>query len=309
VGDQQTTSLTSWLILFILAFTWGSSFILMKYILFTADGEPLFSATQVACIRLSLAGLVLLPIALRNLKVLRKNFWPLLIVGLFGNGFPAFFFPLAQQHLDSSFVGMLNSLVPFFTLMIAIFVFKTKVQSLQIFGVVIGLLGAISLISLGGGGGEFNIGYSMFVVGATISYGISVNTIKNVLNHVNSVVIAALALGLMGIPAGIYLLTTDFVPIVTETEGGLRGLGFGAILAIVGTAGALIIFNKLVKDTSAVFASSVTYVIPIFAVLWGVFDDEKFTFLHAISGAVVLLGVYLVNLGGRRMRRKERLKS
>ena len=169
------SNIVNWSIVLTLAFIWGSSFILMK------RGLEVFSYTQVADLRLGLAWISLLPFVWNKFKKTPRHFWiPLAIVGLFGNAIPAFLFTKAQTQLDSSLTGILNALVPLFTLIIAVFVFKTKVKLHNIFGILIGLAGAIWLIA-GDGVAIQNIHYAWFVVIATICYAISLNTIKNYL--------------------------------------------------------------------------------------------------------------------------------
>ena len=72
------------------------------------------------------------------------------------------------------------------------------------------------------------------------------------------------------------------------------GMSAVGVLALVGTAGALVVFNALIKWTDALTASSVTYVIPVFAAMWGWIDGEELTYMHLIGGVVILLGVALV---------------
>lgn len=284
-----------WFLLFVLALIWGSSFILMKKGLFNDAGEPLFSSFQLASMRLSIAAVVLLPISLKNIfKYDSKTIFYLVLVAIFGNVIPAFMFSIAQSKLDSGYVGMLNSLTPIFTFFIAIIAFKQKSRLVQFIGLAIGLIGTVGLISLSAIEGEFNWKYSLLVMVASSCYGISVNVIHIKLKELSSISIAATALLLSGIPGIIYLLSTDLVPVM-QVEQSTRGLFFIGILSVLGTAFALVLFNKLVQLTNAVTASSVTYIIPIVAVFWGLNDGEKLSLMHLLYGGVILLGVYLVN--------------
>ena len=189
---NQNRSLTNWGIIIFLAFLWGSSFILMK------RGLEVFSYTQVADLRMGIAWLSLLPFVYKKLKKTSKHFWiPLIVVGLFGNGIPALLFTKAQTQLDSSLTGILNALVPLFTLLIAVFIFKTRVKTHNILGILIGLAGAIWLIA-GDGIIMENAHYAWFVVIATICYAISLNTIKNYLQEMSPIHIAGLAFLFVG---------------------------------------------------------------------------------------------------------------
>ena len=273
----------------LLAFIWGSSFILMK------KGLHIFSYTQVADLRMSLAWLSLLPLVWSQLKKTPAHFWiPLAVVGLFGNGIPAFLFTKAQTQLDSSLTGILNALVPLFTLLIAVFVFKTKVKWYNILGILIGLTGAIWLVA-GDGVVMENAHYAWFVVVATICYAISLNTIKNYLGGLNPIHITGLAFFFVGPPTLIHLFSTDFLEIMNTQEKAWSALGYIFILAVIGTSMAVAIFNKLVARTTAIFASSVTYLIPIFAIMWGVIDGEQIALQHILGTAIIFAGIYLVN--------------
>lgn len=287
----------NWLMLLLLAMIWGSSFILMKRALFDSENNELFPPGQVAAMRIFFAGLVLMPISIKYFrKALDKKFWKFfLAVGLFGNTFPAFLFTAAQTHIESSLAGMLNSLVPFFSLIIAVFVFKVKVKAINILGLFIGLGGAVFLLNSSGfSGEEVNYFYALLVVLATVCYAISLNVIKQFLGPVSAVQLTSFAL-LFVCPLGAgYLVASDFSSRVFAHPEALYGIGATVILAVVGTAGALILFNKLVKDTNTIFASSVTYLIPLFAIAWGLFDGETVSEGQIIACLIMLSGVFLI---------------
>lgn len=280
-----------WAVMLLLAFIWGSSFILMK------KGLVIYTPQQVASIRIFISFLVLLPIALRHLSGLRKSELKyLVIVGLCGTGVPAFLFAIAQTNINSSLAGMLNSLVPFFTLLLGVLIFGLKFKLHRILGVMIGLLGAFGLLGLGTSEvNTTNWTYGLLIVAATICYAISVNVIKKYLVRLKSLAITATSIMFIGPPAGIFLFTTDFTDKASQGGEHLASLLAVLTLGIFGTALAIIIFNMLIKRVSALFAASVTYLIPVFAILWGVVDGEIITTIQLVSIAIILTGVYIVN--------------
>jgi|TARA_B110000116_G_scaffold272461_1_gene297906 drug/metabolite transporter (DMT)-like permease len=282
-------SIKNYLILIFLAIIWGSSFILMK------RGLEVYSYTQVAALRLFIAFLSLLPFIFRAFKKVAKKHWgPIIITAFLGNGIPAFLFTKAQTHLDSSFVGILNSLTPLFTLLLAIYFFKSRPTKTNILGIIIGLTGAF-MLSSSNLDGVFAINfYTILVVLATLFYAISVNVIRKYLADLDAISISALAFLFIGPASGIYVFSSDFMPFL-NTDRGISALLYIAILAVIGTSLAVVIFNKLIKDSSAIFASSVTYLIPIVAIFWGVLDGENILFWHIFGAAIILCGVYLVN--------------
>ena len=298
-----TSNAAMWLALLILGFIWGSSFILMKLALFDTSGAPLFPALDVAMGRIAIAGLALLPVALKHRKHLNRTTLPwLLVVGGVGNLMPAYLFTTAQTLIPSSVAGMLNALTPMFTFLVGVALFGTRVKALQVVGLVVGLVGAGILAFQPGMGSDLESGMTWGagrVVLATAFYGVSVNTIRNKLSHVPPAAVASLALALVGLPALAVALTGPGAELVTGHPDGLRGLAAVVVLAVVGTGLALIAFNRIIQRTNALFASTVTYIIPIFATMWGWLDDEPLTVLHLVGGLVVLVGVRLVNRGGK----------
>ena len=297
---SKTKPWLPWLILFALAITWGSSFILIK------RGLEVFTAGEVGALRVVIAWLFLLPFALRRLKGITALQWLLFaVVGMVGSLFPAFLFAAAQKGIDSSLAGILNSLTPLFTLLVGIVFFKTRPKWFNIAGVFVGLTGAMGLVSVSGSGDfTFNMGFAILVIIAALCYALNVNVVKAFLQDVDSITITAMAFFTIGPIALTYLVFfTEFTSTVGTNPNTLAGLGYIAILAVIGTGLALMIFNKLIQMTSAVFSSSVTYVIPVVAVLWGIADGEHFSagFLFWIS--LVISGVLMVNTSSLRNNR------
>jgi drug/metabolite transporter (DMT)-like permease len=287
-----------WLVIAALSLIWGTSYILMK------KGLESFSTFQIASLRVLIAFLCLLPIAIRNLNKLNKdNFRSVIIIGFLGSGIPAFLFPLAQTKIDSSLAGMLNSLSPVFTLVIGIWFYKKKAIRSQIAGVFLGLLGAIGLLY--SGSFTFNY-YGLYVVLATLLYGISSNEVSKV-QGINGLQITSLAFFFLSPFAVALLLFTD-IHAAMETEHWLRNLGFIAILSVFGSAVALALFYLLIRDTSPVFAAIVTYFIPVVATLWGIADNEHLSSSMLVSVILILAGVNLINQPGLLKNIRRRIK-
>ena len=278
-------------ILMILAFIWGSSFILMKI------GIMSFSSAQAAALRIFLASLVLAPIAIKQInKLQRKDIVSLLIVGFIGSFFPAFMFMEAETRIDSALAGMLNSLTPVFTLIVGLIFHRATFRWMQAIGLSLGLIGAAGLILAGDG---IQIGtmnsYAFYIVLATLFYAISINQIKSKLSHLTGVQVTSFSFLFIGPVALIYLLTTDFAPVLANPSWPLHFLAL-ATLGIIGSAMAMLLMNSLIRYSSAIAASSVTYVIPVFAILWGLLLGEKVTWLHVFCMILILAGVYVINL-------------
>ena len=285
-----------WIFLIFLAFIWGSSFILMK------KGLESYDNYQVASLRIFISFLFLSPIIFKNFKKIKYNQrLKVFLAGLLGSGIPALLFTTAQTQISSSLSGMLNSLVPLFTVIIGVSFFGLKLKRLKAIGVSIGLIGAIGLLS-SAGDLSFNnntILYGGLVVIATICYAINVNFIKTYLADVSSLNITSFGFLLIGPYSGIYLFNKDFIEILDSESTAKVNLFYIALLSIFGTAIAVIFFNMLIKKVSAVFASSVTYIIPVFAIFWGFIDGENILISQVLFIAVILTGIYITNLDNK----------
>ena len=281
-------SLKSWLLLLLIGTIWGSSFILMK------KGLIVFEDTQIAALRMGMAWLVTLPFLLGRFKEISKKEWLILLcVGLLGNGLPAFLFATAQTKIDSSLAGMLNSLVPILTMVFGLLLFGLRTWMLQAAGLVIGFVGALLLIVMPGGIDDFQPA-ALLVVLASMCYAFNLNMVRKYLAKMPSMLITAGSFLWVGPFCLIYLFSTDFTSRF-EHEYALQSFGAIAVLAVVGTTIAVLMFNKLIQAGGAVFASMVTYIVPLVAILCGVLDGESISMWSVIGVAVILAGVYLVN--------------
>ena len=227
----------------------------------------------------------------------------IIISGFIGSFIPAILFALAQTQIDSSLAGTLNALTPLFTLILGVIFFSQKTRWYNIIGVLIGLAGAIGLIYASSGlNFGFNLKYASLIIIATMCYAFNVNWIKVYLASLNSLTITVLTFFYIGIPLLIYVLFFSEIPekLITDRET-LKGLGYLTLLAVAGTGIALIAFNKLIKVSTPIFASSVTYMIPVVAIIWGVIDGEVFKPGYLLWFLLIITGILLVNTSPRRM--------
>ncbi|MCB0556957.1 MAG: DMT family transporter [Phaeodactylibacter sp.] len=280
----------SWGVLILLSLIWGTSYILIK------KGLQAFSPTQVACLRLSVASLAFLPILLHRFARIDWSRWKaLLLVGLLGFGIPAFLFAVAQTQISSSMAGILNSLTPLFTLLLGILLFGLRASWAKGLGVLVGLIGAALLILLGNGDGSGgNPWYGVLVVLGAICYAASSNVVGAQLRDMSSITISAAAFAMIGLPAIGYLFSTDFLSVMAHEAGAWRAFGAVVLLALLSTVLASVIFFRLVQWTSPVFASMISYLVPLVAVAWGLFDGESISLVHFLGMALILSGIYLV---------------
>ncbi|QAR30466.1 EamA/RhaT family transporter [Ornithobacterium rhinotracheale] len=277
-----------WLLLVILSITWGSSFILIKKSLES------FTPLQVGALRGCIAGIFLLPIALRGIVRLswRDIAW-VSLAGFVGNFLPLFLFPIAQTQVDSSTAGVLDSLIPIFILILNFLIFGQRSKHRQILGALIGFVGAGILSFSGEHSGESHFWYAMLIVFACACYAMGSLIAERKLSHIQAEKISALVYSIWLVPSVIILWVADFQSVSEQTL--YQGLGYVSLLSIVGTAVAYILFYKLMKVSSPIFASTVSYLMPLVALFWGILDGEHFNFWHILSGAMILLSIYLIN--------------
>ncbi|GGW58200.1 permease [Winogradskyella epiphytica] len=275
-----------------LSLVWGSSFILIKKSLLGLN------AYQLGALRTIISGVILIVVGFNQLKTIPKSKWKwLLVSGLLGSFIPAFFFAIAETEIDSAIVSILNSLVPLNTLLLGLAIFKITSTKRQIIGVLIGFIGTAILILKGS---ELNPSqnylYAGFVIASTIMYAANVNIIKRYLQDVKPLAIAAGNYVFITIPALIILIFSNFFSSETFNKPAFgNALLYVTILSVFGTAMAKVLYFKLVQLSTPVFASSVTYIMPIIALGWGILDGEAFSFIQALAALLILVGVYLSN--------------
>ena len=287
--ENKQISFRSWLVLFGLALTWGTSYILIK------KGLLAFTPEQVASLRIGITALSFLPIFIWKFRKVNWKRWKqLFIVGFIGSFLPAFLFATAQTKISSSLSGVLSSLTPLFTLLLGILFFKVHSTSSKVIGVLLGLLGAIWLLVVNNGTNNFEgIWFGALVVLACLCYAISSNVVKAYLQDMPTLTISTVSYVMVGMPAIAFLFTTDFIDVMYLHPQAWQSLGFVSILAISSTVLGSLFFFKLIKDTNVVFASTVSYLIPVVAILWGLLDGEDISINHFIGMIIILVGVYV----------------
>ena len=279
-----------WIILAILTVTWGSSFILIKKSL------EAFTPYQVGAIRVIVSGIIFLKVGFPVLKKMdRKTLSWLVLAGALGNFIPMFLFPMAQMKISSSLAGILDTLVPVFVLILGFIFFKIRSKTVQWIGVIVGFFGAASLMYFSDtSGGGSDGGYAMLVVLATVSYAGAALIVNHKLSHVPSLQLSAGIFTVWMFPALLVLLLSGLVSGFDKMDAHLADVGYLALLSVLGTALAMLLYFRLIQITSAVFASMVTYLIPIIAVFWGIVAGESFNVWYAFGGILILSGIYMV---------------
>lgn len=282
-----------WIFLIILSVIWGSSFVLMKIAIHNG-----LSALQLGALRIVICSLFLFIIGFKQIKKINKTHTKWIVVSAFlGTFFPVFLFSYAHTQIDSSIASILNSLTPLNTIIFGYLAFSAMFTKNQLLGVLTGLTGTVILIILSTGlNPNQNYLYSLLVLAASICYAFNVHIIKKYLQDLNPISIAIGNFIVIFIPSAIMLYSTDFFSLDFFNNHGIQNALISVVaLAIFGTGIAKIMFNKLVQIATPIFASSVTYTIPIVAVFLGTLYGERLNILQLIAAGIILLGVYLAN--------------
>ena len=281
-----------WIFLVILSIIWGSSFILIK------KGLIGLNAYQLGSLRIIFTAIFLFAIGFKSFKKIEKRHYkPVVVSALLGTFIPVYMFAFAETEIDSSIASILNSLTPLNTLIFGFFFFKMSFSKNQLLGVIIGLLGTLLLIVSGANlNPEQNYWFSVFVIIASVCYAFNVSIIKIYLQDLNAMSIAVGNFAVITIPALVVLSFTGFFKAeVITSEIVQTSMLYLVLLAIFGTGIAKVMFNRLVQISTPIFASSVTYTIPVIALIWGLLDGERLSVLQIVATVIILLGVFLAN--------------
>ena len=287
---NQKISLWSWVIYLLLAVIWGSSFKLMK------ESLHYFRFDEIASFRVLLAGIALSPFAILGWKKFDKSkIKYAVMMGLFGSSIPAFLFPAAQVHVPSGVAGVLNSLTPIFVLLIGIVFFKSDYTRTKVLGIITGFAGTIGLILFThSGDGNTQAQFALLIVIGTMMYGLSNQILQRFLQTENPVTITAIAFLMVSPFAAAYLFITPVLSVFKTDPNAWKGFSYIATLSLGGTALALPLYNYLAQQTGVLFASTLTFVMPVISLAWALKDGEPLGPQHIVCMVIILLGVYLV---------------
>ncbi len=277
-----------WVYLITLALIWGSSFILIK------KGLVSLTPMQLGSLRIIFAALFLLLIGFKSLAKIPRFQWKYIaLTATLGTFIPAFLFSIAQTQIDSSVSAILNSLTPLNTMILGGIAFGLSFKRSQVFGVFIGLVGTFMLIINGAlNHPEQNYYYAILIIIASICYAFNVNLIKKYLSDLSPLSITTGNFLVLLFPALLVLVASGFFDVVA-VEAVQHSMLYIIILGVVGTGIANIIFFKTIQISSPVFATSVTYLIPVVAFGWGLLDNEMLSPVQFLGAFIILSGVYL----------------
>lgn len=270
---------------------WGTSFILIK------KAVRVLGPLETGSLRISFAFLLFLPVvALQLRRIPRRLTGWVVVSGLIGSLFPSLLFSWAGSRISSSLSGMLNAVTPLFTVLIGALFLGERYPAMRWAGLLTGMAGAAGLaLSRGNDRPDWNMQVIPVVV-ATLLYALNVNLIRRKLSGIPPLLLSGATVVAAGPPAMAILLgATDFTGHIRQGGEVWQAAGYVAVLGFFGTAFALVLFNKLIQLSGTLTASSVTYIMPVISLAWGLGDGEPIGALQVAGLAGILTGVYLVN--------------
>ena len=279
----------AWFLLITLTIIWGASFLLIKKSLLV------FTPIQLSYLRISVSFLFLLPFAIIRWKeIKRSDLFNFFIVGFIGSAVPSFLFAYAQQEIPSFVAGMLNALTPLWTIIFSRILFKKQFSKYKWLGILIGFLGTLIIFYDPNGSIETSY-YLGMVVLATLCYALSANVISHKLEHLHTLTISSASFMIIGPIAILMFFREDYSHIDISSDDFYIAFWSMMCLGVLATAVGLILLNKLIHISNVVFATSITYLIPIIAIILGVtLLDEELIWNQILGSIVILLAVYLV---------------
>lgn len=277
-----------WVLLIVLSLIWGSSFILIKKSL------DHFNPYQVGALRVLIAGIILMPVAISKYRLFpKKHLKWLILAAVTGNFIPMFLFPIAEKEVSSSIAGIINSMMPIFVIIVGALVWKFETTQRQMIGTFISFAGVCMLAFGGEGSGtQFKLIPILLLLSATLCYAISTTTVKSRLMEVPSTVLSAFVFSfVLFVPSLIALVFTGFFSTFRFDENHLTGMLFVSLLSVFGTGLAMMMNYRLLKVSSPLFASTVTLLMPIVAIIWGILDGEKLSVLQFAGAGIIIAGL------------------
>ncbi len=281
-----TRAVSAWLTpaeLLLLGAVWGSSFLFMRI------AAKDFGAFALVEVRLALGALILLPFLLRAKDKLTRSHWlRFLGIGIINSAAPFVLFAWAAQRAPAGVVAISNATVVMFTSLVAFMLFGEKISKRSGMGLIAGFVG-VAVLASDKTSGENVLHAALAGVFASVLYGFGGNFTKRYLHDLPPSAVAAgtvLCASIVVAPLAVVTWPSTPIPMLSW----LSAIMLGALC----TGLAYFLYYRLLYRIGAPRTSTVTYLVPLFGVIWAwVFLGEPLTLGMAIAGALILGGVAL----------------
>ncbi len=271
----------------VLSLVWGSGFYLMKLAGF-AFGPITMGASS------TLGGSVVLwgfwAINRSGWNIGKKHILPFLFIALFGYAFPYAVQPFLVNQIGHGFIGMMVSLVPVLTMVVSIPILRILPSRIQLVGVLVGIAG-MGLMVFDGLERDADPFFLLIAVTVPLCYAISNAWIQRSFQKIPPIVIAALLMTISMVVLTPLALTFEQVTFDNRFTTSLIAL---LLLAVLARGLGMLLFYQLIRSKGSLFASLVTYVIPVEALMWSWVDNERVTAIQIVAIAIILLMVGFV---------------
>ena len=282
------------LIIFItLSFMWSISFVFYRI------GVPEFGSLAFASLRVIFAALIMvifLIVSPKDRAGIKERWKILTIVGLFSAAIPFILFSFSAQTVNAGVLAVMNAAVPMMSGFIASTFFNERLTKKQVLGLIIGVVGVVILMSesLFSESGTKELSSNLLPLGyallGAVGYAVGANITRNYLEDISPVAITAGSL----IIASLVMLPIAAYNFPYGASISIKAWVSVICIGVFSTAIALVFMNQLIKSIGPMRATSITLVIPIFAIILGYLLLGEALDIGAIIGSmVILLGTYL----------------
>ena len=286
---ERTRAWLTPLELALLGAIWGASFLFMRV------AAKDFGATPLVEVRLALGALVLLPFLWRDRASFPLKAWPrLALIGAINSAIPFVLFAWAAQRAPAGIGAITNAMTVLFTALVGWLFFAERIGARRAGALFVGFAGVVVLAS--GKSGGYSVGWAVAAGAlAAFLYGVGINLVRR---HLSGLPPASVAAATLGVSA---LLTLPFA-ISSWPERAIPATSWyaAALLGVICTGLAFVMYYRLIARIGASRASTVTYLVPLFGVAWAwMLLDEPLTLTMGIAGALILGSVAFSQRGSR----------
>jgi len=282
------------LLLLIPSALWGSSFIFMHHL------SPVFGPTLTATLRTVIASIFLMGMfAIQGYKVYWKRDYKLFIlIGITNSAIPFSLYAYAALYIPSSLSVIINSTSPMFGAMFGLMMLRDKLSGRTIFGLLLGTAGVGLVSSDILAQNSFELYLSIAAcVGAALLYGLNSTIVKKYATHIEPKQLTVGSLTFAGVGLMLLYFILSLTGKTPEIVSQNIALDIGVIIAfgVLCTSIPYIVYYKLIKEIGPVKALTVTYLMPVFGLFWGILFGEVITLVMVFGLVVILSGIYILS--------------
>lgn len=287
-------TIKQFLLLLIPSALWGSSFMFMHHL------SPVFGPILTSTIRIIVAALFLIVVfMIQNYKIHWKRDYKLfMIIGISNSAIPFSLYAYAALYIPSSLSVIINSTSPMFGAIFALLLLKDKLNVTKVLGLLLGSIGVGFVSSDILADPSLELVLSIIACSlAALLYGFSGAYVKKYAGHIESkqLTVGSLTFAGIGMIVLIAILTLLNNPVTITSENIVLDIVLIIAFGILCTSIPYLVYYKLMKEVGPVKALMVTYLMPVFGLLWGIIFGETITVYMVIGLIIILIGIYVLS--------------